>query len=230
MFVASYQERFFTHYFDTIFEGFLARFVLLCKLRCSLNQKRFFLTWFAGSLHLYTDEYFLQNEECRFNYVLVKLFESLILNGLLTNSDFLNLSNMLAKRNVELVQLNLSKNYTSSSSSANNSRTAAAAASSRTIQTRDLLNSKFKTSLETNADAEPSSVVSLSNVSSYFPVLDGLFPLSLKNNCRLAIKRSMTKYTRNEIDRLPLPSNLKRFVYFDNECESIYKCLEQIKK
>lgn len=222
MFVASYQERFFTHYFDTIFEGFLARFVLLCKLRCSLNQKRFFLTWFAGSLHLYTDEYFLQNEECRFNYVLVKLFESLILNGLLTNSDFQNLSNMLAKRNVELVQLNSSKNYSSSTSSTSNSSRAAAA-----IQTRDLLNSKLKTSLETNANAE-SSV--LSNASSYFPVLDGLFPLSLKNNCRLAIKRSISKYTRDEIDRLPLPANLKRFVYFDNECESIYKCLEQIKK
>lgn len=217
MFVASYQERFFTHYFDTIFEGFLARFILLCKLRCSLSQKRFFLTWFAGSLHLYTDEYFLQNEECRFKYVLVHLFESLILNGLLTNSDFVNLSNMLAKRNQELAQINSFKNYSSNSHHQQN-------------HLKKVNEAATSLNLEEASTASSSKSADSSGKNSYFPILDGIFPLSLKNSCRLAVKRSMIKYTKNEIDKLPLPTNLKRFVFFDHECESIYKCFEQIKK
>lgn len=214
MFVASYQERFFTHYFDTIFEGFLARFILLCKLRCSLSQKRFFLTWFSGSLHLYTDEYFLQNEESRFKYVLIKLFQSLILNGLVTNTDFLSLSKMLAKRNEELVSLNMTKFYAT--------ETVALPTAPGPVV--------FSSSSVNRAAMDDDFSMNSSKLSNnYFFYLDIMFPLSLKNACRLAIKRSMVKYTKNQIEKLPLPTNLKRFVFFEPECESIYKCFEQKK-
>lgn len=215
MFVASYQERFFTHYFDTIFEGFLARFIMICKLRCSLTQKRFFLTWFAGSLHLYTDEWFLQNEETRFKFVLVKLFESLILNGLLTNSDFVNLSQMLAKRNKELIS---TKQYSKVGmfQSSNDER--------KPTNDGGQISQELSSQTAVLGQQKPTATLPIS----YFPILEGLFPLSLKNNCRLAIKRSMVKYNKNEIDKLPLPANLKRFVYFENECESIYKCFDLI--
>lgn len=216
MFVASYQERFFTHYFDTIFEGFLARFILLCKLRCSLTQKRFFLTWFAGSLHLYTDEYFLQNEEARFLYVLVKLFESLILNGLLTNAEFANLSNMLSKRNEEMRQMNSAKNFSSIFFNFGGRN------ENMGINDSLMLDEEEATTYELTTSTTIGS--------SYFPNLELLFPLSLKNNCRLAIKRAILKYTKNDIDKLPLPSNLKKFVFFEYECESVYNCFSIMKK
>lgn len=227
MFIASYQERFHTINVETIFEGFLARFILLCKLRCAFSQKRFFLTWFAGSLHLYTDEYFLQNEESRFKYVLVELFESLILNGLLTNLDFINLSEMLAKRKVELAHINSSKHFSSSPLGS------MFVAYHNHHQQQHPLSRKAatitapQTDLNSNVDVKPLSTMP---TTTSFPVLDALFPLSLKNSCRLVIKHSMIKYTRNEIDKLPLPTNLKRFVFYDNECESIYRCFEQLKK
>lgn len=40
MFIASYQERFFTASIENIFEGFMCRYILLSKLRCLLEQKR----------------------------------------------------------------------------------------------------------------------------------------------------------------------------------------------
>lgn len=212
MFVASYQERFFTHCFDTIFEGFLARFILICKLRCSLKHKRSFLTWFAGSLHLYTDEYFLQNEESRFKFVLVKLFECLILNGLLSNNEFKNLLNMLMKRNEEMLLTLNSKSITGAFNSSSNNN--------QQMVTEEMLKEdSMKTSNNNN-----------NNKLNYFPNLDSLFPLSLKNTCRLVIKRSMTKFTRSQIDTLPLPSNLKKFIFFEFECESVYKSFYLMKK
>ena len=165
MFVASYQERFSAHCFDNILDGFISRFILLSKLRCSLTHKRTFLTWFCGSLHLYCDEYILNKDEGRFKLVLIKIFEALILNGLLTNEEYRNLYEMLTKRNI-------------------------------------LLN-------DTNIDS--------------FPNVNYFYPLTLKNWCRLTIKRSISTYTRKYIDKLPLPANLKRFIYFDFECENAIK-------
>jgi hypothetical protein len=163
MFVASYQERFSAHCFDNILEGFISRFILLSKLRCSLNQKRTFLTWFCGSLHLYCDEYILNKDEDRFKLVLIKIFESLVLNGLLNNEEYKNLYEMLTKRNI------------------------------------------------------------LPDFNQDFPNVDCFYPLTLKNWCRLSIKRSLNVYTRKCIDKLPLPANLKRFIFFDYECENAIK-------
>ena len=86
-----------------LFEGFVCRFILLSKLNCLPEQKRSFLTWFAGSLHLYADEFLLKSEEECFKHVLAKLFEGLILNGLLNNSEFKNFYRMLIRRNEEMI-------------------------------------------------------------------------------------------------------------------------------
>lgn len=190
MFVASYQQRFFNHCFTSILESFLVKYVLLCKLKCCFKQKRAFLTWFAGSLHLYTDEYFLQNEEKRFKFVLVKLFECLILNGLLKNSEYFNLVNMLIKRNEEILHCWTQRN------------------------------------LSINQDCSSNSEVKCD----YFANLTALFPLSLKNLCRLAIKRNMTHFNKTSIYQLQLPVNLKKFVYFENECEYVFKSFRLMQK
>jgi len=234
MFVASYQERFFTLCFDNIFEGFLARFILLCKLRCCLKQKRTFLTWFAGSLHLYTDEYFVQNEEVRFKYVLVKLFESLILNGLLSNIELKNLLQMLVKRNEDM---QFTMNTKSINSTAVQNNTAVNTYNVFNVQP-DFYQTESRGSLSssttgiTNASSSSSSSLTQSRSSSslYLSALDTFYPLSLKNTCRLIIKRSMTKYTKKYIEQLPLPANLKRFVLFENECDSVYKSFSLMKK
>lgn len=202
MFVASYQERFFTSSNENIFEGFICRYILLNKLRCLLEQKRSFLTWFAGSLHLYADEYFLQNEETRFKYVLAKLFEGLILNGLLNNSEFKNFYQMLIKRNEEMLSF-LNANYNINSVQPNESS--------------DITDGH----LVEQADAQKSK---------FFPNMDLLFPLTLKNVCRLVIKQKMSQYTRGQVEQLPLPNNLKRFIYFDNECDAAFKIFSSVGK
>lgn len=201
MFIASYQERFFSASIENIFEGFMCRFILLSKLRCMLDQKRSFLTWFAGSLHLYADEYFLQTDETRFKNVLAKLFEALILNGILNNSEFKNFYEMLIKRNEEMLCV---------------------------------LNGSYNGQIRAGFDSQNSGEVNDSlqvmppNPKCYFPNLDQLYPLTLKNCCRLVVKRKMNKYTRGHIEQLPLPNNLKKFIYFDNECESAFKsCCKQ---
>lgn len=176
MFVASYQERFSAHCFDSFIEGFISRFILLCKLRCSLTHKRTFLTWFCGSLHLYKEEYLLNKyilnkDEGRFKIVLIKIFEALVLNGLLKNEEYKNLYEMLAKRHIPV----------------------------------------------DNAAAETTTIETL------FPNVNSFYPLSLKNWCRLTIKRSISIYTRTYIDKLPLPGNLKRYLFFDFECENALK-------
>ncbi len=199
MFIASYQERFFSASIESIFEGFMCRFILLSKLKCLLDQKRSFLTWFAGSLHLYADEYFLQSDETRFKNVLAKLFEALILNGILSNSEFKNFYEMLIKRNEEMLSV-LNGTYNGQVYG---------------------FNSNFN-SQELN-EPNDSLQVMPPNPKCYFPNLDMLYPLTLKNCCRLVVKRSMTKFTRKHIDQLPLPNNLKKFIYFDNECESAFK-------
>lgn len=219
MFVASYQERFFTHCFDHVFEGFLARFILLCKLRCCLKQKRSFLTWFAGSLHLYTDEYFVQNEEVRFKYVLVKLFESLILNGLLSNIELKNLLQMLVKRNEDM-------QFTMNTKSINST-----AVQNNTTEQYNVRSDFYQTNSNGSLLSSTSTLTQPRSSSSlYLSALDTFYPLSLKNTCRLVIKRSMTKYTKKYIDQLPLPANLKRFVLFENECDSVYKSFSLMKK
>lgn len=194
MFVASYQERFFSSSIENIFEGFMCRYILLSKLRCMLKQKRSFLTWFAGSLHLYADEYFLQSDEACFKNVLAKLFEGLILNGLLTNSEFKNFYQMLIKRNEEMLSV-LNGSYINQQHSYNNHQTVSD-------------DSNKKDELKQQC---------------YFPNLNLLFPLTLKNICRLAVKRQMTKYTRTHVECLPLPNNLKKFIYFDNECDAAFR-------
>jgi len=199
MFVASYQERFFTSSIDNIFEGFMCRFVLLCKLRCLLEQKRSFLTWFAGSLHLYADEYFLQSDEGRFKQVLAELFRGLILNGLLSDNEFKNFYQMLVKRNKEMLSVLYSN---SAANQANNAQF------------------YFNNTKSNNSN----DCLNKSNSKCYFPHLDSLFPLSLKNICRLVIKQKMTKYTRASIECLPLPNNLKKFIFFEIECDNAYKC------
>ena len=166
MFVASYQERFSAHCFDNILEGFISRFILLCKLRCSLAHKRTFLNWFCGSLHLYSEEYILNKDESRFKVVLIKIFEALVLNGLINNEEYRNLYEMLTKRQILLE-----------------------------TPTTDTI----------------------------FPNVNSFYPLSLKNWCRLTIKRSMSIYSRKFIDKLLLPANLKRFIFFDYECENAIK-------
>ncbi len=203
MFIASYQERFFSASIENIFEGFMCRFILLSKLRCLLEQKRSFLTWFAGSLHLYADEYFLQSDETRFKNVLAKLFEALIMNGILSNSEFKNFYEMLIKRNEEMLSV-LNGTYNEQVYG-------------------------IKSNLENDElnESNDSLQVLPPNPKFYFPNLDLLYPLTLKNCCRLIVKRSMTKFTRKDIDQLPLPNNLKKFIYFDNECENAFKsCLK----
>ena len=125
---------------------------------------RSFLTWFAGSLHLYADEYFLQSDEACFKNVLAKLFEGLILNGLLTNSEFKNFYQMLIKRNEEMLSV-LNGSYINQQHSYNNHQTVSD-------------DSNKKDELKQQC---------------YFPNLNLLFPLTLKNICRLAVKRQMTK-------------------------------------
>lgn len=186
MFVASYQERFFSHSFDDILESFLARYILICKLRCNLDEKRAFLTWFSGSLHLYCDDYFIQTDEIRFKTILSKLFESLILNGLLTLDEFNNLYQNIIKRNEELLLI----------SSLN-----------------------FNNSINFSSEAKRAS----------FPSLDYMFPLSLKNLTRLAIKRSLKEYTQKSIHALPVPNSIKKFLYFDSECDFAFKGFLAIK-
>jgi hypothetical protein len=179
MFVASYQERFFAHCFNNILEGFLSRYLLICKLRCSLKHKRTFLTWFSGSLPLYCDEYFInKDEQGKFKLVLSKVFEALILNGILNNQEFNILFDMLSKCNKDIIQ----------SIQSNQSQ-------SQQQQLYDLpLN------------------------------IESFYPLSLKNCCRLIVKRNLCKYTRKCVDTLPLPTYLKRFILFDNECDLALKC------
>lgn len=187
MFVTSYQERFFNPHFTNTFEGFMVKYILICKLKCSLSYRRSCLTWFAGSMHLYTDEYFLQNEEKRLKYALFKLFEALILNGLLQKMEYRSLIRMLKGRNEEIQQSLCQKNLFDNKVNLNNEN--------------------------------------LKNFD--FPSLDSLFPLSLKNISRIAIKRNLKNYTSSEIQRLYLPDSLKRFVYFEDECLSLYQNFER---
>lgn len=190
MFVASYQERFFSDSFRNFYEGLLSRIICICRLRCSLERKRCFLTWFAGSLHLYSDEYFLKKDEASFKRALILLFESLILNGLLNLKEFHSLFQMLVKRNEDmLVLLDKRKNPNNSESSSSNK----------------------------------------SCLSTQMPILESLFPLTLKNLSRLAIKQKINIYTKSHIDKLSLPPNLKRFLFFENECEMAFKSLSHFK-
>ncbi|RNA06654.1 hypothetical protein BpHYR1_052686 [Brachionus plicatilis] len=119
MFVTSYQERFFNPHFTNTFEGFMVKYILICKLKCSLSYRRSCLTWFAGSMHLYTDEYFLQNEEKRLKYALFKIFEALILNGLLRKIEYHSLIKMLKRRNEEILQSLSQKNLFANQSNLN---------------------------------------------------------------------------------------------------------------
>lgn len=199
MFVASYQERFFTGSIENIFEGFMCRLVLLSKLRCWLEQKRSFLTWFAGSLHLYADEYFLQNDEKKFKYVLAKLFEGLILNGLLTNTEYKNFYQMLIKKNEEMLST-VNCSYNGQSFNQDHESDEPEKALNNSQESSNLLKSNC-----------------------YIPNLELLYPLSLKNICRLVVKRNMKKYTRSHVESLSLPNNLKKFVLFDNECDLVFK-------
>lgn len=183
MFVTSYQERFFNPHFTNTFEGFMVKYILICKLKCSLSYRRSCLAWFAGSMHLYTDEYFLQNEEKRLKFALFKLFEALILNGLLQKMEYQSLINMLKSRNEEIQQSLSQKNLFDNQAFSNNEK----------LKSFD------------------------------FPSLGSLFPLSLKNISRIAIKRNLKNYTSREIQLLCLPDILKRFVYFEDECFSLYQ-------
>ena len=208
MFVASYQERFFSDCFKNFYEGLVARVLLLCRLRCSLEQKRYFLTWFAGSLHLYSEEYFLNNKEASFKQVIVKLFESLILNGLLSQLEFKSLFHMLVKR-IEDIRLSVDKSkYNRQQSPAQPQPSVA----SKVFQQQ-----------------QPVAVLAKSCLSAHLPELNALFPLSLKNRSRLAIKQHLTKYTKEVIDKLNLPPNLKRFLFFEAECESALSILHFLK-
>jgi hypothetical protein len=197
MFVASYQERFFSDCFRSFYEGLLARIILICRLRCSLEQKRYFLTWFAGSLHLYSDEYFHKNDEMNFKRALIMLFEGLILNGLLNLKEFNSLFQMLVKRNEDILVL-LDKR-------------------------RNPSNTTSPPPLQSHASSNKSCL------SNQLPILESLFPLTLKNLSRLALKRNLKAYTKSYIDQLSLPPNLKRFLFFENECEMAFKCLNHVK-
>ena len=192
MFVASYQERFFSDSFKNFYEGLLSRIILICRLRCSLEQKRCFLTWFAGSLHLYSDEYFLKNDETSFKRALIMLFESLILNGLLNLKEFQSLFQMLVKRNEDMLVLLDKRKYPPNNS-------------------------------ESNSSNKPC-------LSFQMPILQSLYPLSLKNLSRLVLKQNLKAYTKSSIDKLRLPPHLKRFLYFENECEMAFKSLSHVKK
>lgn len=183
LFVTSYQERFFNPHFTNTFEGFMVKYILICKLKCSLSYRRSCLAWFAGSMHLYTDEYFLQNEEKRLKYSLFKLFEALILNGLLHKIEYQSLIKMLNNRNEEIQQALSQKNLFANQANS-------------------------KQDKETNFN---------------FPSLDCLFPLSLKNLCRIEIKRGLKHYSSHHIQQLYLPESLKRFVFFEDECLSLYQ-------
>lgn len=188
MFVASYQERFFAHCFNNILEGLLSRYLLICKLRCSLKHKRTFLTWFSASLHLYNDETLInKDDQGKFKLVLVKVFEALILNGILNNQEFKLLFGMLLKSNKDIIHSIHHEN--------------------------DELNQKQQ---QQQQQFKLTNDLSLVTVESFYP-------LSLKNFSRLVIKRNLCKYTRKCVDTLPLPTYLKRFILFDNECDLALK-------
>ena len=210
MFITTYQERFFTNSFEKTFENFMARYILLSKLRCLLLNKRSFLTWFAGALHLYVDDYFIQNEEIKYKQLLSKLFEGLIINGLLNYAEFKNLYQMLIKRSDEMVITINSFNGTNENSNIRSFEQSVESIESETIQKTITINSKSK------------------NIC-YFSNLEFLFPLSLKNICRLTIKREIREFTRKSVYSLPLPNNLKRFIFFENECDVIFKNFSLVK-
>jgi hypothetical protein len=59
---------------------------------------------------------------------------------------------------------------------------------------------------------------------SYAMHMHDLYPLSLKNTCRINIKRHLKKYTHAYVqENLPIPKNLQRFLLFENECDSVMK-------
>jgi hypothetical protein len=202
MFIASYQDRFFTNSLDSLFQGFLVRSILVCVLRCPLVQKRTFLTWFAGSLHLCIDENFLQYERPLFKFSLFKIFETLILNGLLNQSEFTSLLEMLLNRNAEVADSLTSHNKILGVSSGDSTNRP------------DTLTDRLPVVRSLNA---------------YFSELRTIFPLSLKNSCRLTIKHNLMAYTKSSVERLHLPANLKRFLLFDAERDSIYTSFSLMK-
>lgn len=215
MFVASYQERFFAHRFENILEGFLSRFLLLSKLRCSLANKRRFLTWFAGSLHLYCDEYFLNHDEGQFKLVLVKVFEVLILNGLMNNEEYKTLYKMLIKRNQEMMLMSQqSRNFLIS------------ATITPTSTRNDSIMMSTNQRMYMRSNSGGGTAAGNEHTNNYIPNVNLFYPLTLKNWSRLTIKRYMKKYTRKYIDKLPLPTNLKRFILFDFECDNAIKCFK----
>jgi hypothetical protein len=118
---------------------------------------------FSGLLYVYGGVFCLKEEGSRVKIVLRNLFESLILNGLLTYGELKRLS------------INAARNSKST------------------------------------------------DLTTEYPNLLSKFPLSLQNFCRLVIKNNMKRYTRDYVHQLPLPFHLKRFVYFESECENVLK-------
>jgi hypothetical protein len=63
------------------------------------------------------------------------------------------------------------------------------------------------------------SKVIVPDMSYFYTIYTSKYPFSLKNLCRITIKNSMRKYTRKNIEQLALPTNLKRFLYYEAEIE-----------
>jgi hypothetical protein len=123
MFMVSYQDR-LTNSLASLYSGFLSRSLLVYRLRCPRSHNRAFLTWFAGSLHLCIDESFMHNERPLFKFALFKIFEALVLNGLLDHAKFTSLINMIVSNHLEAMDIVCSRKRVLGVSAANGSSTA----------------------------------------------------------------------------------------------------------
>jgi len=215
MFVASYQERFTAHCFNSVLESYVTRMILLSQLKCSLNQKRNFLTWFAATLHLHFDEFMKQRKV--FRLVMAKLFEMLVWNGLINDQEMLNLIDMLISRGQEVKE----------------SSSEATLIDKCESQFDDAFLEKYN-SINQNFNAMPSgselNVNMLQHGAKRAAFLSDVFPLSLKNLCRLNVKRYLNVYTRKSVTELKLPTQLKHFLLFDDECLKAIEFLNAKKK
>jgi hypothetical protein len=189
MFITSYKEKFYTECKDRSREGFMCRFILLCRLRCPLENKRKFLIWFAGLIYLYSDEYFYRIDESHIKTLIPILFDALIINGMLTYNEMKNLFQMLVDRNNHIKNI-IKPNRTKSDN----------------IDKNELQNANSEKTI-------------IPDISYLYTIYSAKYPFSLKNLCRIAIKNSMIKYTRANIEQLRLPANLKRFLYYESEIQ-----------
>jgi hypothetical protein len=196
MFFTSYREKFYSDCLDRSREGFLCRFILLCRLRCSLENKRLFLIWFAGLIYLYTDEYFYRSDQSHIKTIILILFDALMLNGILTYNEMKNFFELLVNRN-EYIK-NLFENCRNPDS---------------------LGNSNADYNNKNNESQQNTQKVFIPDMSHFYSIYTKKYPFTLKNLCRIVIKNSMRKYTRKNIEKLTLPTTVKRFLYYEPEIE-----------